>query len=172
MLPLERAGGLAPCGFEDIDPHDLHILTIGPCRGMEVADEVVRSVCIDICSDNTIDHRRIDQRAVGRNLHDSVGSGFEPGAIVPVEQVERIAAVAADADLPAEQTDRIVGGIDRGRDYDLVGRRCRNDTRDHALQQRLSCQRHQHLAGKTGASRASLYDDNGSWHRFVRSRIG
>ena len=185
VLAVERPGRLAPRGLERAARHDLDVEPVGPGRRVQVRHVVDvgladltggwaprasgvagwvptprrRAELAEKLADHAVDRRRIDQRAVRRDLDHRVGAGRARCGEVAIEAVGRVAAHAGDPRSARDADDRVVDRQLGRRDHDLARGPRGAHPLDHALEQRRPGDRHQDLARQPRRAGASLDDD-------------
>ena len=115
-----------------------------------------------------VDHRGVEQRAVGGEPHDHVGARGGGRARVARQHVVLASAEDAGAGGGRELGDRVVTRVVGGGDPDGVQRIGGGDTLEHRGQQRAAGNHGEALAGQAGRAHTGLDDRDDTGHRRAR----
>src|SRR5262249_45879842 len=124
---------------------------------MQIADKVILVYVRQCEAEHAVDHGRIDERTVRRNLDHQVGLHRARRCQVPIQQVGRMPAEALNPDASAEIADTIIARLDGGSDHQLKRHGCRSHALEHAPEQGLIGYRQEHFAREPGRTRPRLY---------------
>ncbi len=164
VLAIARPRRLLGGGRERRGRHHLAVETVRPGRRIDVRRIVDAGHGAQ--AHGLPDHRRIEQRTIGRDADDDIGAGRRHRAGVAIEHVVLGAAMHRHAVLRAPVRDRIVGRRRRGRDPDLVDADRGTRSPHHPGQCRPAAEVRQHLAGQPRRAHAGL-DDRYSLHAMA-----
>ena len=158
VFPLVLLLRLAVGQLQGVPAHHLHVVAVGPGRGVEVA-HVVEAGVLEPGADDLVHHRGVDQRAVGGNLRHRIAVHRARRGDVTVEQVGGMPADHRHLRLRRQLGDGVVTGVGGGGHHDRRGGAGRLQPLQHPDQQRLAGQGHQDLARQPGGTGAGLDDD-------------
>ena len=120
--------------------------------------------------DEIIHKIRIDQRRIAGNAQQGPRSGLFRRKPVTIQHILQRAAHAGNARIRTETRDRVVAGVAGRGDGNLVQGAALAKAMHDMPEQRLSCDRHQHLAGQARRTHARL--DHGNDWGLIRHQPG